>query len=197
METLKPYTDLKKCPFCGKKLAKLEESHYDPGFVVRCSECFAITKIADTETEAVDFWNDEIFTDVTVRLSKPHEIHVDGALALTEKILSDEVEVYQAMYAVIESNHFKNRDQEMIKARLDLMENFFTHHPVIAGIPVDGKDAFQSVRRKAKRIVEERRKKGDPIATKEEIKLIKREMGWTGQRRREGRRDFWKKTREA
>ncbi len=145
---------LKACPYCGGH-AELQEvnADYGGGYVVRCRECHTITNKTEDKAKAVDDWNNNIFTEVTIRLNTfninrnedPEIIDLAGAINLSERILKEVSEEYRDILKRMIQHPYAKRE---LKGRKQLLEGFFMNSALMKALPIDGPEIIRILKKK-------------------------------------------------
>ena len=55
------------CPFCGWSSPRFENYKYGEGYLLKCPECWAVTKVKGTWLAAYDAWNNEEWSEESIR----------------------------------------------------------------------------------------------------------------------------------
>lgn len=85
------------CPFCGNKTVTLEKLGFY-AFVLRCKECYAKTRVGETEDEVAGAWNrrhpevfhhDQVCNITQRRIMGYHseQVAIDAEISTLEKVL--------------------------------------------------------------------------------------------------------------
>lgn len=139
------------CPFCGDKHPQLQEYSYGRGMVVRCPQCWAITKVKFTWLAAVDDWQGGKFSKETVMLNNKTTMNMDGAFRLAEAVLEDAGNEYK-WYLIRAKTSKSEKEKAKWKYEADRMEKmFFKGNSIIKALPIDGDEVVKTLQKQVEK----------------------------------------------
>ena len=135
------------CPFCGFDKPQLQVYQYGIGMIVKCPECWAITKVKHTWLSACDAWNNGEWSEETLNFAKhkrtPQNMDDNGVLLITEAILTDACKCYRWHYRRLKERPNDKHEQEEVEK----IEKLFRTSPMMNVLPLTGEDIIIKLRR--------------------------------------------------
>lgn len=135
------------CPFCGCDNPKFEKNKFGDGYLVKCPECWAITKVKDTWQGAYDAWNNGEWSEITIKLAEnrrnPKNMDDDACLNLAAAIIEGAADDYKWWYR----KHLYNKYDMSAKYEVMRIERDIINNPLIHIFTMSGEDIIKEFRR--------------------------------------------------
>lgn len=154
----KNYFLTKSCPFCGCDNPQFQKYKFGDGYLVKCPECWALTKVKQTWLAAYDAWEYGEWSDETMELTEhprsSEDMDLQGALRLSEAILEDAGDEYKYYYKMMLTSR-SERERNKYKYDAERMEErFFKGDSIIKALPIDGDSVVKTLQKQVEEELE-------------------------------------------
>jgi len=144
----------KPCPFCGNESPRIMPYRWGIGMVVRCPNCWSITKVKHTRLLAIDAWENGEWSEETLAFANnprtAENIDITGAIRLASAILSDAADEYRFHLRMLWSAK-SEAERKRHQYDIDRCEKYFRTNPFIHFLPLTGDDVIAQLRRQVEK----------------------------------------------
>ena len=140
----------KPCPFCGCDNPQFQKYKFGDGYLVKCPECWALTKVKQTWLAAYDAWEYGEWSDETLEFIKnprtPKIMDSTGAVRLASAILQDAGNAYR-WHLRQYRNAKSDTERKKYEYECERDEKYLRESPFIHFLSMSGDDVIAQIKR--------------------------------------------------